>query len=166
MSDKIGLFAGSFDPVTNGHLDLIQRASRFFDRLYIGIFYNHEKSGLFPVEMRQNMVEEAVADLPNVVVLTAANCLTVDIAKQLGVTQLIRGLRNAQDFDYEANMAYFNRHLAQEIETLFLLTAPEWHHLSSSRVRELIQFKADIAPFVPHSVLKEVEKMLETNKTL
>ena len=163
MSDKVGLFAGSFDPVTNGHLDLIKRASLLFDKLYVGIFYNQEKQGLFDIPSRKAMLEAAVSQFDNVEVITARDSLAVSIARSLGVTQLVRGLRNAQDFEYEAKMALFNRELAEEIETVFLLTAPEWLYVSSSGMRELIHFKADISAYVPEAVVKEVEKKFENN---
>ena len=102
MSDKIGLFTGSFDPMTLGHLDLIERASRLFDHLYVGIFFNHEKKGYFTIEQRETMVTEAVAHLPNVRVITAEAELAVEVARRYGVTSLVRGLRNSQDFLYES----------------------------------------------------------------
>ena len=120
MSDKIGLFTGSFDPMTLGHLDLIERASRLFDHLYVGIFFNHEKKGYFTIEQRETMVTEAVAHLPNVRVITAEAELAVEVARRYGVTSLVRGLRNSQDFLYESNMDYFNHQLAPELETIYL----------------------------------------------
>ncbi|MFC3928438.1 pantetheine-phosphate adenylyltransferase [Streptococcus caprae] len=158
MSDKIGLFTGSFDPVTLGHLDIIIRASHLVDQLYVGIFYNKDKAGLFSVESRQSMLEASLADYPKIKVITARDSLAVDIAKQLGVTHLVRGLRNATDFEYEANLAYYNHHLVADLETVFLLTADQYRHVSSSRIRELIHFEADIAAFVPQAVVTEVEK--------
>ncbi|EHJ52560.1 pantetheine-phosphate adenylyltransferase [Streptococcus macacae] len=166
MSDKIGLFAGSFDPVTNGHVDIIKRASRLFDKLYIGVFYNKEKSGLFDPASRQKMLAEALEGIGNIEVITAQDSLAVAIARHHQVTHLVRGLRNAQDLEYEANLAFFNSQLAHEIETVFLLTALNYRYLSSSRVRELIHFKADIRPYVPYSVLKEVEKIFENNQKI
>ena len=114
---KIAMFTGSFDPITNGHMDIIARASKLFDELYIGLFYNKNKQGFWDVETRKRILEEVVADLPNVKVITAHDSLAVDVARNLGVTYLVRGLRNATDFDYEANMDYFNKGLAPEIET-------------------------------------------------
>ncbi|EJN95077.1 pantetheine-phosphate adenylyltransferase [Streptococcus ratti] len=166
MSDKIGLFAGSFDPVTNGHVDIIRRASKLFDKLYVGLFYNKNKTGLFEPASRQKMLKEALADLKNVEVIVARDSLAVDIARQHGVTHLVRGLRNAQDLEYEANLAFFNSQLAQEIETVFLLTALDYRYLSSSRIRELIYFKADISPYVPQAVVKEVEQKSENNQKI
>ncbi|MGV3010170.1 pantetheine-phosphate adenylyltransferase [Streptococcus thoraltensis] len=165
MSDKkIGLFTGSFDPVTLGHVDLIARASQLFDQLYVGIFYNKEKAGQFSIDQRRNMLEEAVADLDNVKVITANNSLAVDIAAKLEVTHLVRGLRNGNDLTYEANLEFFNKHLNDSIDTIYLMSANQWQEVSSSRIRELIFFKADISDFVPESVVKEVEKKREQTR--
>ncbi|MBM7635447.1 pantetheine-phosphate adenylyltransferase [Streptococcus saliviloxodontae] len=158
MSDRIGLLTGSFDPVTLGHMDIISRASKLFDTLYVGIFFNREKQGFFTIDERQHILEEAVVDFQNVVVVTADNSLAVDFANQLGVTCLVRGLRNATDFDYEANLDFFNKQLAKELETIYLIASHEVQPISSSRVRELIHFGVDLEAYVPESVIKEVEK--------
>ena len=152
---KIAMFTGSFDPITNGHMDIIARASKLFDELYIGLFYNKNKQGFWDVETRKRILEEVVADLPNVKVITAHDSLAVDVARDLGVTYLVRGLRNATDFDYEANMDYFNKGLAPE--TVYLIASHEVTPVSSSRVRELIYFEGDISSYVPQAVVKEVE---------
>ena len=159
MSDKIGLFTGSFDPMTTGHVDLIERASRLFDKLYVGIFYNREKSGFFTIEARERIVKEALQHLRNVEVITSQNELAVTVARRLGTQAFVRGLRNSQDLDYEANMNFFNQELAGEIETIFLLSKPAYQHISSSRIRELIAFQQDIAAYVPQSVIKELERI-------
>ena len=101
---KIAMFTGSFDPITNGHMDIIVRASKLFDELYIGLFYNKNKQDFWDVATRKRILDEVVADFPNVKVITAHDSLAVDVARDLGVTYLVRGLRNATDFDYEANM--------------------------------------------------------------
>ena len=103
MSDRTGLFTGSFDPITIGHVQLIERASRLFDRVYVGIFYNPEKVGLFSIEQRVRMVKGALAHLENVEIVTSTQELAVTVARNLGVVTLIRGLRNAQDLVYEAS---------------------------------------------------------------
>lgn len=158
MSGKIGLFTGSFDPVTLGHVNLIERASGLFDQLYVGLFYNQNKSGFFPLETRLVMLTEALAHLPNVRIITSSDQLAVEVARQYQVTHLVRGVRNATDLDYEDSLAYFNGQLAPELETLILLSAPQYRQLSSSRVRELIHFRADVTPYVPAPVATEVEK--------
>ncbi len=163
---KIGLFTGSFDPVTNGHLDIITRASRLFDTLYVGIFYNKDKKGLFTIDERKQMLEDSLAQLPNVKVITARNSLAVDIARRLEVGYLVRGIRNSKDLDYEADLAFYNHHLATEIESVFLLSSPELVHVSSSRVRELMYFHSDISTFVPESVVKKVEEKYDNLKKI
>lgn len=154
---RIGMFTGSFDPITLGHLDIISRASQLFDRLYVGLFYNQNKQGFFDLETRQRILEESLVDFPNVQVVTADDSLAVDLARKLGVTYLVRGLRNATDLEYESNLSYFNSQLAPELETVYLVASHSVQPVSSSRVRELIHFEADISPYVPQAVVKEVE---------
>ena len=157
MSDKIGLFTGSFDPMTNGHLDLIERASKLFDKLYVGIFYNPHKMGFLPIESRKKTVEKAVGHLKNVEVMASHDELVVDVARKLGVQVLVRGLRNATDLQYESSFDYYNHQLASELETIYLHSRLEHIHISSSAVRELIKFGQDISGYVPITVLEELE---------
>ena len=157
MSDRTGLFTGSFDPITIGHVQLIERASRLFDRVYVGIFYNPEKVGLFSIEQRVRMVKGALAHLENVEIVMSTQELAVTVARNLGVITLIRGLRNAQDLVYEANMDYFNHQLAPELETVYLYAQPPYQAISSTRIRELLAFQQDISPYVPKSVMEEIK---------
>ena len=157
MSDKVGLFTGSFDPMTNGHLDLIERASKLFDTLYVGIFYNPHKMGFLPIESRKKTVEKAVGHLKNVEVMASHDELVVDVARKLGVQVLVRGLRNATDLQYEASFDYYNHQLASELETIYLHSRLEHIHISSSAVRELLKFGQDISGYVPNTVLEELE---------
>ena len=157
MSDKIALFAGSFDPITNGHLDIIERASKLFDKLYVGIFYNPHKTGFLPIESRLKTVEKAVEHLKNVQVITSHDKLVVDVAKKLGVHVLVRGLRNAADLQYEASFDFYNHQLAGEMDTIYLHSRPEHVYTSSSAVRELLKFDQDIRNYVPSSVLEELK---------
>lgn len=157
MSDKIGLFTGSFDPMTNGHMDLIERASKLFDKLYVGIFYNPHKMGFLPIESRKKTVEKAVGHLKNVEVMASHDELVVDVARKLGVQVLVRGLRNAADLQYEASFDYYNHQLASELETIYLHSRLEHIHISSSAVRELLKFGQDISGYVPNTVLEELE---------
>ena len=124
MSDKIGLFTGSFDPITKGHIDLIERASKLFDCLYVGIFYNLEKKSFFSIEAKEKMVTAALAHLENVKIVTSHDELAVEVARKLGVTTFVRGLRNSQDLDYEGNLNFFNHELAPELDTIFLISTP------------------------------------------
>ena len=157
MSDKIGLFTGSFDPMTNGHLDLIERASKLFDKLYVGIFYNPHKMGFLPIESRKKTVEKAVGHLKNVEVMASHDELVVDVARKLGVQVLVRGLRNATDLQYESSFDYYNHQLASELETIYLHSRLEHIHISSSAVRELLKFGQDISEYVPNAVLEELK---------
>lgn len=156
MSDRIGLFTGSFDPITLGHLDLIERASGLFDHLYVGLFYNPHKVGLLDVPTRHRILEELFADHDRVSVLVSTDELVVDVARSVGVTHLVRGLRNGQDLEYEASLDFYNRALAPELETLYLLAKPEFKFVSSSRMRELLHFRQSIEQYVPQVVLKEL----------
>ena len=157
MSDKIGLFTGSFDPMTNGHLDIIERASRLFDKLYVGIFFNPHKQGFLPLENRKRGLEKALKHLENVEVVSSHDELVVDVAKRLGATFLVRGLRNASDLQYEASFDYYNHQLAPEIETIYLYSRPEHLYISSSAMRELLKFGQEIQQYVPNSVVEELE---------
>ncbi|MGT2911635.1 pantetheine-phosphate adenylyltransferase [Streptococcus cameli] len=155
---KIGLFTGSFDPITLGHLDLIKRAQGLFDHFYVGLFYNPHKQGLLSLEERRAILEETFAGYDNVSIIVSTDELAVDVARHYGVTHMVRGLRNGHDLEYEASLDYFNHRLAPEVETIYLLANAGYQHISSSRMRELIYFKQDISDYVPESVVKELEK--------
>ncbi|MFV0556151.1 MAG: pantetheine-phosphate adenylyltransferase [Lactovum sp.] len=157
---KIALFTGSFDPITNGHLDIIYRASDLFDFLYLGVFENPEKNSLFSLEERLKMIEDNISALKNVSLVQHPKDLTVRIAKELNVTSLLRSLRTGQDFDYEQNMSYFNYKMTG-VETLFLSARPELSMISSSRIRELASYAEDVSAYVPENVVKELKKKYE-----
>ena len=140
--DKIAVFAGSFDPFTVGHLDIVKRASALFDELYVLLAVNASKKYLFDEATRIGMVQKAVAQFPNVKV-DSFDGLTVDFAKRVGAKYLVRGIRNAADVDYEQTVAWNNRVLCPECETVFLSSAPEHLMVSSTVVREIL--KAGIA---------------------
>lgn len=150
------IYPGSFDPLTMGHMDLIRRAAAIFEELTVTVLNNHEKSPLFSVEERVNMIKEAVAELPNVKVDSFSGFL-VDYATAHDIQVSIRGLRTGYDFEYELPTAQFNRSLSKgEVETLFLATSLEYAHLSSSAVREIAKFKGDIAGLVPDCITNEI----------
>lgn len=152
-NERIGLFTGTFDPVTNGHIDIIERASQLFDKVYIGIFRNETKNPLFTVEERAEMLKISLADLTNVEIITHDNDLTVNIAKTLGVTALIRSIRNNVDLEYEKNMIYFNREMTG-VETIVLVAKPELESINSTRMRELYHFGQDVSQWVPAIVVQ------------
>ncbi|MDH3211222.1 MAG: pantetheine-phosphate adenylyltransferase [Myxococcales bacterium] len=149
------LFPASFDPVTNGHLDIVQRSLRVFDELVLAVATNVAKTETFTLEDRIEMLEAAVGGMPDVRV-TAFNGLTVDFAREIGARVIIRGFRAMSDFEYEFEMALMNRHLNPDVETIFMMTSPENLYVSSSRLKELVRFGRDVSEFVPPEVAKQL----------
>ena len=141
---------GSFDPVTNGHVDVIQRAAGLYDELVVAVLVNPGKAGFFPVGERMDLLREAVADLPNVIV-DSFEGLLVDYCRAHALPVIVKGLRAVSDFEYELQMAQMNRELAG-IETLFVPTAPQVGHLSSSLVKQIATFGGDVSRLVPKAV--------------
>jgi pantetheine-phosphate adenylyltransferase len=160
MSERrVAVYPASFDPITNGHLDLIERAARLFDEVIVAVATNVGKQPLFTLEERIEMIESATRDLPNVRIDSMSG-LTVDYARERGSPILIRGLRALADFEYEFEMAMMNSHLYPEIETVFLMTSAKWFYVSSSRLREIVRFGADVSPFVPKLVAEKLQQKL------
>jgi pantetheine-phosphate adenylyltransferase len=148
---RVALYAGSFDPITNGHSDLIRRSLSFVDRLVVAVASNPSKQTLFTPEERTDLIRSAVNSDPRVDVQHFQG-LTVDFAKQIGVLMIIRGLRAASDFEYEYQMALMNRHLAPEMETVFMVPSLDTTYISSSLVREVARFNGDVSSLVHTSV--------------
>ena len=153
------VFPGSFDPVTKGHLDLIERASRLFDEVIVAVLYNPAKTGLFPTEERIGLLRKACKHLENVR-FDSFDGLLVDFMCNCGARVVIRGLRSTADFESEFQMAQLNHQMEPEVETLFMTTAPEYAHVSSSAVREIGSFGGDISPFVPACIVPDVVSIL------
>jgi len=149
---------GSFDPVTNGHLDVIRRASSRFDRLLVACLRNAGKQPLFDVDTRLDLLNEVVADLDNVEV-AAFDGLLVDFCLQRGVTVIVKGLRAVSDFEYELQMAQMNSHLG-DVETFFMTASPIYSFLSSSLVKEVARFGGDVTDFVPSAVVDRLAEHL------
>ncbi len=150
------IYPGSFDPITVGHLDIIQRAAATFDELTVAVLHNPDKSPLFSVEERVNMITEAVKDIPNVRVDSFSGFL-VDYARAHDIQVSVRGLRTASDFEYELQTARFNQHLSEGmVETCFLAARPEYAHISSSAIRQVAKFHGNIRGMVPDCILKEL----------
>lgn len=150
------IYPGSFDPLTAGHMDLIRRASAIFDELTVAVLNNCEKSPLFSVEERVNMIRKAVSGLPNVKVDSFSGFLT-DYAREHDIRVSVRGLRTPLDFEYELPTAQFNRILSEDrVETCFLATSLAYAHLSSSAVREVARFKGKLEGLVPDCILDDI----------
>lgn len=154
---KRAIYPGTFDPVTLGHLDIIERTTRIFDEVIVGILVNNTKEPLFTADERVEMIKEAVKHLPNVRVM-AFNGLLVDFAKEQDAQCIVRGLRAVTDFEYELQMTQTNKVIAPEIETIFLTTSLKYSFLSSSAVKELAAFGADFDRFVPPHVAEKVKE--------
>ena len=147
----IAIYPGSFDPITNGHIDILKSGSEIFDRVIIAVSYNINKQGFLSVDERVNLIKKSVAHLSNVDV-DAFEGLTVEYAKKKGADVLLRGLRTSFDFEYELQLSQTNNALNKDLKTVFLITKPEYNFISSSMVREIIANKGDISKFVPAEV--------------
>lgn len=158
-SKIIAIYPGSFDPITNGHLDLIERGSRITDRLIVAILRNASKAPLFTVEERMEMLREVVAPYPNVEV-DSFDGLLVDYAARKQATVLIRGIRAISDYEYELQMALMNRRLRPEIETLFMMAGEAYSFISSKLVKEVFGLGGDISGLVPACVEARLKKRL------
>ena len=161
---KRAVYPGTFDPVTYGHLDIIQRSSALVDELIVGVLNNVTKSPLFTPDERVEMLKEAVKDLPNVRVM-AFDGLLIDFAKKQKAGFVIRGLRAVTDFEYELQMSLTNRVLNSEVDTIFLTTSLKYAYLSSSTVKEVAAFGGDISKFVPRKVAKKVIERYSLKKS-
>lgn len=152
---KKAIYPGSFDPVTLGHIDVIERASRLFDYLIIGVLNNSSKTPLFSIEERVNMLREETKHLPNVEVRSFGG-LTVDFARECNANAVVRGLRAITDFEYELQIAQLNHVISPDIDTVFLTTNLKYAYLSSSSVKEVASYSGDISRFVTPHVEQEV----------
>ena len=155
--ERIAIYPGSFDPVTNGHLDIITRGLKLFDRIIVTILENPSKSLLFTLKERMDLLAESLKGLSNVEI-ASYNGLLVDYAKMRGATAILRGMRAVSDFEYEFQMALMNRKLEREIQTVFLMTGLRWIFTSSSIIKEAAKFGGDIESMVPQVVKKKLEE--------
>ncbi|NRR75352.1 pantetheine-phosphate adenylyltransferase [Tetragenococcus halophilus] len=151
---KIALFPGSFDPLTMGHLSTIERGAQIFDEVIVGIFINTNKKSLFSTDEKVQLAKEALAHLSNVKVISQETELTVQTARRLGAKFLLRGIRNFNDYEYEKEIMTMNRHLAPDIETVFLMAETEYSHISSSLLKETMLFYGDVKKYLPKNVYK------------
>lgn len=152
---KKAIYPGSFDPLTFGHMDIINRASRIVDELVVGVLNNSAKNSLFSLEERVSMIEEMTSHLPNVKV-TAFDGLLVDYAGKIGANIIVRGLRAVTDFEYELQISQTNRIVNPDIDTIFLTTSLQYAYLSSTIVKEVASYNGDISKFVPEGIARKV----------
>ncbi len=157
---KVGLFPGSFDPFHNGHLEIVERASRLFDEVVVAALRNPQKSqALFDLEERKAMLEEALSHIPGVRIVSVSTLL-VNVARDVGATAIVRGLRAVSDFETEMQMAQMNHHLSG-VETIFIPTSSKYSFIASKLVREVATFGGDVSSFVPEAVAKRLTAKFE-----
>lgn len=157
------MFAGSFDPITNGHLDIICRASKLFDELQIGVLFNPNKKGLFTFEERVHLIESCTSHLDNVKIVSFDGLL-VNYCEENQIDTLVRGVRSGSDVEYELQMAHMNRELNPNIETIILPTTTKYSFISSSLIKEVLTFDADVKNLVPKIVLEELKRKTNRGK--
>ena len=160
---RAAIYPGSFDPVTFGHIDVIERSSKLVDQLIVGVLNNNTKSPLFSVDERVNMLKEATKGLSNVEIISFSGLL-VDFAQSHNIHIIVRGLRAITDFEFELQMAQTNRIINPDIDTIFLTTNLKYAYLSSSNVKEVAMYNGDISKFVPEFVINKVYEKFEISK--
>lgn len=154
---KIAVLPGSFDPITNGHIDIVNRAIPLFDKVVIAVGINSQKKYLFSLEQRIEWLNDVFKDNDKVEVGSFEG-LTVNYCKEIGARYLLRGLRNASDFDYEKTISQLNHIIGDDLETIFLISQPEFSHISSTIVREIIKGKGQVDSFVPQIIATDIAK--------
>jgi pantetheine-phosphate adenylyltransferase len=147
---------GSYDPVTNGHLDVVERAASLFDEVVVAILHNRSKQGTFTIAERIELLEPSLAHLDNVRIDSWEGTLVVDVCREVGASSMVKGLRGGTDFAYELPMAHMNKHLSG-VETLFIASAPDLQHVSSSLIKEVVTYGGDVSGLVPDHVLTALE---------
>lgn len=160
---RVGVYPGSFDPITKGHLDIIERSAKMVDKLVIGVLNNSKKSPVFSAQERKRMIEMVIKDIPNVSV-EVFDGLLVDFAKMQGAEVIFRGLRAVTDFEYELQIAQLNRNLDPKLDTVFLVTSVQYAYLSSSSVRELASYQGNISSLVPEELVSMIEEKYKSMK--
>ena len=160
---KRAVYPGSFDPITFGHIDIIERSAKMVDELVIAVLRNSAKNSLFSLEERVNMIKEVTKDFPNVKVETFDGLL-VDYMRQIDATIIIRGLRAVTDFEYELQIAQMNHVLKENAETIFLMTSLQYSYLSSSLVKEIASYGGDISKFVPNELIERIYTKYNVNR--
>ena len=161
---SVAIFPGSFDPITNGHVDIINQAAAIFDKVYVVVMVNTAKKYLFTNEEREDLINDAVKDLKNVQVLLKPNQLTVNVARDLGANTIVRGVRNTTDFLFEQQIAEMNKKMASDISTVLLFTEPENSFVASSIIKEIAQFNGDFASFLPIKAAQALKEKIGYSK--
>lgn len=164
MSKRIGVFGGSFDPLTYGHLDLIERARLLFDEVIVLIAVNTTKRSVFSLDERKQLIEAVIADFDNVKIDYLEDGLIAHYYRHVGATSLIRGVRSSQDFEYESNIAIVNRTQEPGLETVLLLANEKYRYLSSSLIKEVAYFGGDISQMVPPNVAQAMQNKIGLEK--
>jgi pantetheine-phosphate adenylyltransferase len=159
MTHHIAIYPGTFDPITNGHVDLVNRAARLFDKVIVAVASSAEKQPVLPLQERLQLASDALSGLNNIEVC-GFNVLLVEFMKQKGATVIVRGLRAVSDFEYEFQLASMNRHLDENIETVFMTPAEQYSYISSSLVRQIARLGGDVSSFVPANVVAALKKQL------
>lgn len=160
---RIAVYPGSFDPITNGHLDIIKRASKLYDKVIVGVLDNASKSPVFSVQERKEMIDEAIMGMDNVS-CDVFSGLLVDFAKQNKASVILKGLRTVADFEYEFQMALLNKALNPEYETVFMMTNSQYSYISSSMVKEVAKYQGELEGFVPSCIVNKISKKFKNIK--
>lgn len=160
---KIAIYPGSFDPVTSGHLNIIRRAAKIFDRLIVCVMVNGAKKTMFTLEERVELIRRVTRDLPNVEVDGSAELLA-DYARKIGSCVIVKGLRAGSDFEYEFQMALINRKINPDLDTMFLTAEHQYTYLSSSTVKELGQYNVDLSDFLPEEIIPDFQSRINTQR--
>ncbi|MBL7790484.1 MAG: pantetheine-phosphate adenylyltransferase [Chitinophagales bacterium] len=155
---KIAVFPGSFDPITIGHVDIVKRSIPLFDKIIVAIGVNTQKKYLFTLDLRKDWIQKVFKDCPTVEV-SHYNGLTINYCKEIGAEYLLRGIRSASDFEYEKTIAHLNHSMESGIETILMLSPPEYSSISSTIVREIILGKGDVSKFVPREIVGDLYKV-------
>ena len=163
MSDRIAVYPGSFDPITNGHINLIERALELFDRLIVAVAFNPNKSSLFSVEERVEMIRTALKNDPRVTAVSFDGLL-VDFVERMGARTIVRGLRALSDFEYEFQMTLMNRKLNRKVDTVFLMTGYKWFYTSSKIIKEAASLGGSVRGLVPEIVNRKLKEKFPTYK--
>ncbi len=148
---RVAIFPGSFDPFTKGHEDIVRRGLHLFDRVVVGVGHNSKKNRYFHIDRMLGYINNTFADEPRVEVITYDE-LTAQLAKRYGARYLLRGLRNTTDFEYENSISQVNRYLNNDLETVFLITSPQYAHINSSIIREVHRYQGDVSEFLPYTL--------------